>query len=187
MLITDPAIPDLVSRVREAVAAFPGCLVQLRWKGAEGRAVHALAEALRPIAPLLVVNDRVDVALAVGADGVHLPERGLPIAEARSLLPGGALVGVSRHAPGPAEGADYVALAPIFPTPGKGPPLGVGALAFDCGTPVFALGGVRRENAAACLAAGAYGVAMIRGVLESTDPGRAAAELRSVLPLPRAD
>jgi thiamine-phosphate pyrophosphorylase len=104
------------------------------------------------------VSERADVAAAVGA-GVHLPERGLAVADARRLV---GLVGASIHAPRE-TGADYAMLGPIFETPGKGPPLGVSALRGP--GVIFAVGGIDGpERARACVDAGAHGVAVIRAV-----------------------
>ena len=117
-------------------------------------AIHA------PIPAKILINTRADVALATGADGVHLP------AEApRESLPG-LLIARSCHTLLEVEKAqaDFVTFGPVFESPGKGQPVGVNALKAACGLgkPVFALGGVDWENAAACMQAGAVGVAGIR-------------------------
>jgi thiamine-phosphate pyrophosphorylase len=156
----------------DVLAELPAgsALVQLRDKELSGRELERVARVAREITRRhgmrLVINDRVDVALAVGADGVHLPERGLGVADARKLI---GMVGASTHSPADAaarlaEGADYVVLGPIWETPGKGPALGPEALA---GLPpaVLALGGVDGpERARAARAAGAHGVAVLRAV-----------------------
>lgn len=119
------------------------------------------ANEIRTPAPTkILLNSRADVAMATGADGVHLP------AEApRQTLPG-LLVGRSCHAITDirATDADFVTFGPIFETPGKGPAIGLDALKVACqlGKPVYALGGVTWENAADCMHAGADGVAGIR-------------------------
>src|SRR5262245_35641251 len=99
LLITDGFDASTVGRVREALGALsPGTgLVRVRGKRLDGAALHAAATELRQVAPLFVINDRADVALAAGADGVHLPGRGLPVAVARALVGDGRLVGASTH------------------------------------------------------------------------------------------
>jgi thiamine-phosphate pyrophosphorylase len=143
-----------------------------------------LARALRIVTArhgaLLFVNDRVDVALAADADGVHLPARGLPPSLARQLLGPGRSIGASCHdtaelARAAAEGADYALLAPVFDVPGKGPALGVegfARLAAGVALPVYALGGITDAHVPALLQAGARGVSVIRYVLGAADPGR---------------
>ena len=175
--------------------------VQVRDRELEGAALLGFAEGVAEAAHAaadragrqvkLIVNRRLDVALAVGADGVHLGFDALPPQEARRLLGPDALVGVSCHAPaevGAAAGASYAHLAPIFAPLSKAasrPPLGVAALGAAAGTrPVLAQGGVAAGNAAACLAAGAAGVAVTGAVLQADDPGDAAAALRAALDAP---
>jgi thiamine-phosphate pyrophosphorylase len=154
--------------------------IQLREKDLDGGALLALArDALavtRPRGARLLVNDRLDVALAAGADGVHLPEDGLTIAEARAIAARPILVGCSRHsADGVAEaaraGADLVVLGPIWATPSKqGAPLGVAALTeararITGASRLCAIGGIEdASRAAEARAAGADAVAAIRAV-----------------------
>jgi thiamine-phosphate pyrophosphorylase len=153
--------------VARAVAHCPpgSVLVQVREKDLDGGPLLQLVRAAQRHAPI-VVNDRLDVALAAGAAGVHLPERGLPVADARALAPPPFLVGVSRHATPGDTAADLVHLGPIWPTPSKPgvTPLGEAALAWPHGTAaLIAVGGIdspdRAERAAA---AGAAAVATIR-------------------------
>ncbi|MDH5492219.1 MAG: thiamine phosphate synthase [Myxococcales bacterium] len=198
LLITDPAWGDeMVPRIDAAlaVAGLGRVGVQLRAKGAPGeprsdRARLALGRELRAItsrwgAPLLI-NGRVDLAAILGAEGVHLPESGIEVGEARRLLPGARWIGRSCHdAEGlraaSAEGADYATLGPFGPVPGKGSPLGPAgfeALASGCSLPLYALGGLGVAEIGAALEAGARGVAMIRGLACSADP---AAALRAIL------
>jgi thiamine-phosphate pyrophosphorylase len=151
------------------------------------RDLLGLARALQAVCgsagqPLLV-NDRLDVALAAGAAGVHLPATGFAPEEARRLLPPGALVGVSCHsaedvARAAAGGADFATFGPVFDTPSKrrfGAPVGLGRLAEAArlGLPLLGLGGVDLANAAQVVAAGAHGVAAIRAWLGAPDPGAA--------------
>ncbi|HLL23012.1 MAG TPA: thiamine phosphate synthase, partial [Kofleriaceae bacterium] len=114
-----------------AIARANVDLVQVREKDLDGGPLLLLVRAAVATGVRVMVNDRVDVALAAGAYGVHLPERGLAVADVRALAPDLA-IGVSRHSVEgvrDAGGADLVQLGPIWPTPGKGPPLGTEALA----------------------------------------------------------
>jgi thiamine-phosphate pyrophosphorylase len=191
MLIVEAA--DATAR-REVIAAALAAgvdAVQLRDRHVAGGVLLAAARELRTLtrthAARLLVNDRIDVALAAGADGVHLPAASVPIAVARTLLGADAWIGRSTHAAheaeaAAAEGADYVVLGPVFATPSKeayGPALGVAALAAARGTtPIVAIGGVATTNAADIRAAGAHGVAVIRAILDATDPAAATRAIR---------
>jgi thiamine-phosphate pyrophosphorylase len=156
----------------EAITRAGVGVVQVREKDLDGAAVLALARAAVATGVAVVVNDRLDVALVAGARGVHLPERGLPITEARALAPPGFVIGCSRHQADAARaaldaGADYVQLGPVFDTPGKGPAIGVAALAQACahGGAIVAVGGIDdARRARACAEAGAVAVAAIRAV-----------------------
>jgi thiamine-phosphate pyrophosphorylase len=189
-LITDRRlVPDLAGAARRALGGLPPgtAAVHLRERDLGGRALlaeaRALLDALRPLGQLLLVNDRADVALAAGADGVHLPSAGLPPAEARRLLGAGLLLGVSCHgeedvARALAGGADYATFGPVFDTPSKrgyGAPVGLPALgrAARLGLPLLALGGVEPATAAAAVDAGAFGLAAIRAWLRGPDPAAA--------------
>lgn len=188
LFITDGWDAATAERARLAVGAAPSAAVMLRARELGGRALHDAAARLRAIAPILIVHDRVDVALAVGADGVHLPSTGLPVADARTLAGDRLLVGVSTHARSEVEaaardGADYVVFGPVWPTPGKGAPVGVDALADAVAAariPVFALGGVDGARARACAAVGA-GVACIRAVFAADDVAQAARDLQAAM------
>lgn len=152
--------------VERAVAGCPtgSVAVQVREKDLDGGPLLALVRAAQPFAPVLV-NDRVDVALAAGAWGAHLPERGMTASDARAIAPS-LMLGVSRHAAPGDTGADLVHLGPIWPTPSKpgATPLGEAALAGPHGrATLVAVGGVDSpERAAAAAAAGADAVAVIR-------------------------
>jgi thiamine-phosphate pyrophosphorylase len=178
--------------VDAALRALPAgaAAVQLRAKPLGGRALLDAARTLREVTrgrALLFVNDRFDVALAAGADGVHLPARGLPVGAARRGIgaAGGALlVGCSTHSLAEARmaaraGADFLTFGPVFPTASKaayGAPVGLDALgevARAVGVPVFALGGVDAARVAACSERGAR-VACIGAVLGAADPGAGA-------------
>jgi thiamine-phosphate pyrophosphorylase len=185
--------PDLVERVRRAISALPpgSAAVQLRDKQMPARDLLALARQLASLCHerghLLLVNDRLDVALAAGADGAHLPSAGVPPAEARQLLGPSAWVGVSCHCGADVRralegGADFAMFGPVFDTPSKrayGPPAGLGALreAAALGLPLVALGGIDAARARAAAEAGAQGVAAIRAWIGAPDPAEAARAL----------
>lgn len=200
-LITDEAMAAeapaaLCARIAAALAGLPAgaAAVQLRGKTLDGRRLLERALALRQVTrahgAALLVNDRLDVALAAGADGVHLPGAGLPVAQARRLAPG-LMLGASTHRLDEAraaaeDGADFVTFGPVYATPSKaglGEPVGVEALARAVAAvpiPVFALGGIDQERAPACVAAGAR-LAVIRAVLAAPSPGDAATRLHATL------
>lgn len=158
--------------------------VQIREKDLKTQDLLALTgevqTVLGPLRHVLMVNGSPDVAAACGAQGVHLPETGMPVREARTALPAGALIGRSTHNTDSAraaesEGADFVTFGPVYYTPSKtayGPAKGLQALAEAANVvkiPVFALGGVNPGRVRECLDAGAYGVAAISAVLAQPD------------------
>jgi len=174
---------------RMEIAARAGVdWIQLREKDLSGRALaELLREALRrvPAGCRIVLNDRLDVACALGAGGVHLGRESLSVEDARRLARGrGAtqdfLVGASTHSLAAAlsaekAGADYLVFGPVYATPSKaqyGPPQGIERLREVChavSLPVLAIGGITLENARACLEAGAAGIAAIRLFAEASD------------------
>ena len=166
--------------------------VQLRERDLDTRELVLLArdalELCRKHQARLLINDRIDVALAVGADGVHLPASSFSPADARRLLGADGWIGVSTHShhearTALAEGADFVVYGPIFDTESKRPygaPLGVESLNELCrgGTgPVVAIGGINAGRASQLRAAGAHGIAVIGAILEAPDPQAAASDL----------
>jgi thiamine-phosphate pyrophosphorylase len=194
-LITDRRVaPDLVARTEAALTGTPAgrVAVHLREKDLRAREQLALARALRQVChahgQLLLVNDRLDVALAAGADGIHLPAAGVRIADARRLLGPTALVGVSCHSAEDVArardgGASYATFGPVYDTPSKrafGPPIGLAALrdAARLGLPLVGLGGVDAARAREVAGAGAAGVAAIRAWLVGGD---AAGAVRALL------
>lgn len=146
--------------------------LQVREKDLDDRAVLDLARQARAAVSTVLVNGRLDLALAAGADGAHLPADGVPAAALRRRFGPGVLLGVSTHSVAEVEralqdGADYVTFGPVWPTPSKeryGPPRGVEELARAArvGIPVYALGGVMLSRFGEAAAAGAAGVAGIR-------------------------
>jgi thiamine-phosphate pyrophosphorylase len=166
--------------------------IQLREKDLSARELYALGlrlqAALAPYKIPLLINDRLDVALALDAAGVHLAGHSLPTAQARRLLGDRKLIGVSTHHveeahQATAEGADFVVFGPVFDTPSKmayGPPQGLLQLAEvvrQVAIPVLAIGGIDATNLPQVMRTGAYGVAMIRAVLAAPNPREAAQRL----------
>lgn len=169
--------------LRAIEAALEGGIrdLQLREKDLPASEQSALARELRRLTrrygARLIVNDRLDIALLAGADGVHLPEQGLPAAEVKARFPD-LWVGVSTHSLEGAQkaqqaGADYITFSPVFDTPSKrayGPPQGLDKLAEvtrALSVPVIALGGITLENLPEVLRCGVHGVALIRGLWDS--------------------
>ena len=186
----------LLEKIEYAARAGVGW-IQIREKDLSGRALAQLVgEALRRVPPScrILVNDRLDVACALGAGGVHLGEGSLSVQDARRLLRGRSqakdfVVGASTHSLEAAfsaekAGADYVIFGPVYATPSKapyGPPQGIARLIEVCRTvslPVLAIGGITVDNARACLEAGAAGIAAIRMFQEAEDLAAVARELR---------
>ena len=177
-----------VRAIAEAAIAGGARIVQVRLKGASSRtlflAASAVAETLRQVpAARLIVNDRLDVALAVEADAVHLGQDDLPAEDARAAIAAARsslVFGLSTHDLGQARaaeraGAAYIGFGPIFATGSKADalsPRGIAQLAAVCrevDLPVIAIGGITIENAADALAAGAAGIAVISAIAEVPD------------------
>jgi len=170
--------------------------VQLREKDLAARELYALASELsvlcRRQGARLLINDRIDVALAVGADGVHLPGGSFTPADARAVLGPQALIGASTHNLEQAQraaagGADFIVFGPIFDTPAKrqyGAPVGLQALGVvteKVTLPVLAIGGIMGERVESVRQHRVYGVAVISAILEADDPRAAALALRAAL------
>ena len=166
--------------------------IQLREKDLDTIQVYRLGERVlsltRNTGAVLLVNDRVDVAMALGADGVHLTRKSLRPNEARALVGSGMLLGISCHSladvrEAVAGGVDFLVLGPIFHTPSKstyGPPLTPAILRQAqgiCTVPMLAIGGVNATRVPEVIHAGADGVAVISAVLAAPDPARATREL----------
>ncbi len=195
ILITDRArlrdrpIEEVVSLAVEGGATC----VQLREKDLGGE-LYELALTLRAVLQgraLLFINERVDVALAAGADGIHLPEAGLPTKVVRRLAGESCIIGRSVHSVQAAlqaerEGADYVQVGAVYATsshPGQAPAGNelVRAVAEAVRVPVVAVGGITPARVAEAIDAGADGIAVIRAILDADDPRAAASKLREAL------
>lgn len=186
----------LQSVLAEAILAGIG-LIQIRERGADTRLLMDLAapaiDRARGTSSHIVINDRLDVALALGAAGVHLGNHSLPAREVRVIAPRDFLMGVSCHSLEEARcaesaGADYILLGPVFETPSKlayGPPLGLDQIrqaTAQVKTPILALGGITLERVKPCLAAGAAGIAAIRLFQDAPYLAQRVAEIRAQFP-----
>jgi thiamine-phosphate pyrophosphorylase len=190
----------LVEVVARALQGIPGSgldprdvAVQLREKDLQGRALAELGRSLRAVTAAagvrLLVNDRVDVALAIGADGVHLGGTSLTTGETRAFAPGlSVAISAHRAADIRAQGgaAAFAVFGPVRDTPSKrafGPPLGWRALAetVPLGTPLLAIGGVGAEEVPHAVRAGARGIACVRPIMQAADPAQAVRQLAVAL------
>jgi thiamine-phosphate pyrophosphorylase len=196
MVITDPAVlkgRDAVAVCRAAVTGG-ATMLQVRWKDGTPAEILELTRALVAVLPVpVLVNDRVDIALAAGAAGAHLGWDDPPLEALRPHVPAGFLLGISvgseeEAARAPAT-ADYWSVGPCFATPTKddaGPalePEGFSALAKLApeGVPVIGIGGITTANARSVIDAGAIGIAVIGAVLGPTDPEVAAREVLNAI------
>lgn len=181
---------DLLEAVcREGIDA-----IQVRAKHLTDRELLALTldviTRVRPLGASILVNDRLDIALAAGADGVHLGLDDLPVDRARELAPAGFLIGATcrtaAHAVQAREaGADYAGVGPVHRSTSKAglpDPVGLGTLA-ECAAvlPVIAIGGIDAGRVPDVMAAGAHGVAVVAALSRADDPGRAARDLVSAV------
>ena len=174
------SLPDVMREAGDAGVK----LVQYRNKNGSMKQSFEVASVLREIANecamVFVVNDRCDLAMAVGADGVHLGQTDLPLIHARNLVGKEMLIGVSTHNAGQAQqatkdGADYLGFGPIFPTSTKSnhdPVVGIQGMKLIrnlTSLPVFAIGGIAPESVSELYQAGASGVAVASGILDAAD------------------
>ncbi|MDH3215689.1 MAG: thiamine phosphate synthase [Candidatus Krumholzibacteria bacterium] len=183
-LVTDRRLCDSLESATDVACRSGVRAIQLREKDLDSRRLFALTREIRRITSThgakLIINDRVDIAMALRADGVHCPQEGFPPAVAREILGPGALIGASCHSLESAIAAadanvDFLFYGPVFATPSKaafGPPVSMEALKAVCAQveiPVFAIGGVTPERSALCVENGASGVAVISAVLAGDD------------------
>jgi len=197
LYLCTPDRPDLAEFVDAALAGGVD-VVQLREKGMEARdelaALEVLAEICARHGALLAVNDRADVALAAGADVLHLGQDDLPVAWARRIVGDDVVVGRSSHsadetlAAADEPGVDYFCVGPCWPTPTKpgrpAPGLGLVATVADRAParPWFAIGGIDHERLSEVLDAGAERIVVVRAITEAEDPQAAAMALAARLP-----
>jgi len=198
VLISSSLCRGSIRETTRAAIAGGADAVQLREKGVRDAEFLAMAAELRELTDetgrILIVNDRPDIAAIVGADGVHLGQGDLPIAEARRLLRPGAIVGRSSHNIEQAraavnEGADYVSVGPMFATATKdaGPIAGPQLLAKACAeiaVPVVPIGGITADNVGQLVGAGAKRVAVSSAICAATDPKAAAEAIKAKIPPP---
>ena len=188
--ITDDIRDGRDGLTARALAAMRGgaTMIQVRLKHVDTRSLAEVARALVTALPIpVVINDRADVAMAVGAAGVHVGSDDLPVSALRRITPQGFIVGVSvgsdTEAAG-AAGADYAGIGPVYGSGSKldaGTAIGVsefGRLAALVQLPAVAIGGITAETAPPVIAAGATGVAVIAAIFGRPDPEAAARELR---------
>lgn len=197
-VITDEEVAGGLSHAEIAQRAVAGGadVIQLRDKMRGGRELVRIGRSIRKITrksgTLFIVNDRLDVALACDADGVHLGQDDMSAGVARQIAPPGFIIGVSVGTLEEAvraenEGADYLALSPVFPTASKydaGPGRGIDLLREirqNVNIPVIAIGGIHPGNVNEVITAGAEGVAVISAVVGSPDISKAAGELRKMI------
>ncbi len=196
-LVTDRTLAKgrgLNDIVRAAVAGGVSC-VQLREKQCSTRQFIDLARSLRSTLQSmnipLIINDRLDIALAIEADGVHLGQDDMEIRDARKLVPAGFIIGISAESLEDAiraewEGADYIGISPVFQSGTKTDtacPLGltgVKLIRSAVKMPIVGIGGINRENAASVISAGADGIAVVSAIVSADDPQHAAGELRQI-------
>jgi thiamine-phosphate pyrophosphorylase len=197
-VITETSLARGRDQVDLIAAALRGgaTMVQLRDKELPARDQYALGQRLRELTrargAALIVNDRVDLALALDADGVHLGQDDLPPAVARALLGPDRIVGVSAGSPGELElvqreGADYLGTGPFAATGSKGDAgaaigaAGIARVRALTDLPIVAIGGLTAASAAEAIRAGADGVAVISAVIAAADPALAASQLRQAV------
>jgi thiamine-phosphate pyrophosphorylase len=198
-LITDRKLTadrySLIASVREALKGGVRA-IQLREKDLDTRELLKLAYKMRELTAgygaRLFINDRLDIALAAGADGVHLTQNSIPANAVRKVVKKKLMIGVSTHSLKEAKeaeeaGADFITLGPVYRTPSKmkyGKPLGTDVLkdvSRKIKIPVFAIGGIKGYKVSEVKNAGAYGVAMISEILGSNDVKGKAREIIDLL------
>lgn len=188
-----PAHPlDVVNDALDAGAP----VIQVRAKGLDDRALLALAEAIvarcHRVGATCLIDDRVDIVLACGADGVHIGDRDLPVAVARRLLGPEAIIGATARDPesGRARveaGADYLGVGPTYATatkeglPDPIGPAGVAAVAAAVAVPVIAIAGIALDRVPEVMAAGVHGIAVVGAVSRADEPGRATVDLLAAI------
>jgi thiamine-phosphate pyrophosphorylase len=197
-VVTDEKLRKRLTHKHIAQEAISGGadVIQLRDKDMTGRSLFITACEIRDITSragtLFIVNDRIDIAIASGADGVHLGQDDLPLNEARKLAPGDFIIGISvgsvaEAVNAEAGGAAYVAVSPVFGTrtkpdagPGHGTTL-ITAIKQHISIPVIGIGGIHKENIREVLVSGADGVALVSAILCSDDIAKTTQEFKSLI------
>lgn len=186
-LVTDRSLFSSEDEFLDAVAAaLKGGvdIVQLREKTASAKEFIGLGKKVKELCAhydaLFIINDRVDIAHIIGADGVHLGQEDIDLTEARHILGNDAIIGISTHAPEQAKkavetGADYIGVGPVFETPTKPGKKSVGLeyveyVSKNIDIPWFAIGGINAENVSAVINAGASRVAVVRAIINAEKP-----------------
>lgn len=197
-LVTDRGLSRGRTTFQVVEAAIKGGVtcVQLREKSCSTREFIAQALSVKDLLKRhqvpLIINDRIDVAQAVHADGVHLGQTDMPLKMAKAILKDTMIVGISaeslEHAvQAEKDGADYIGVSPIFSTPTKtdtASPLGLKGLTdirASVKIPLVGIGGLKKENAGAVIKHGADGVAVVSAIVSADDPEKAARELRGIV------
>ncbi|MBW2607639.1 MAG: thiamine phosphate synthase [Deltaproteobacteria bacterium] len=197
-LVTDRSLSRGKATLEIVKAAICGGVtcVQLREKNCSTlefiKEALSVKEYLKKHNIPLIINDRVDVAQAVQADGVHLGQTDMPLKMAKDILKGSMIIGISVESLEDAiraekDGADYIGISPIFATPTKtdtAPPLGLEGLKVICkavSLPKVAIGGLNRKNAGEVILNGAGGIAVVSAIVSADDPRKAAEELSYII------
>lgn len=197
-LVTDRSLSKGRSTAEIVAAAVAGGVscIQLREKSCGTREFLNEALALQPLLKSrdipLIINDRLDIALAIEADGVHLGQSDMPIGMARKIAGDSLIIGISAESVDDAlraeqEGADYIGISPVFSTPTKtdiAPPLGlegVRQIRALVDIPLVGIGGIHSDNAESVLAAGADGIAVVSAIVSAADPAGAAKKLKTLI------
>lgn len=197
-LVTDRSLSKGRSTAEIVAAAVAGGVscIQLREKSCGTREFMNEALALQPLLKSrdipLIINDRLDIALAIEADGVHLGQSDMPIGMARKIAGDSLIIGISAESVDDAlraeqEGADYIGISPVFSTPTKtdiAPPLGlegVRQIRALVDIPLVGIGGINLDNAESVLAAGADGIAVVSAIVSAADPAGAAKKLKTLI------
>ncbi|MBS4177764.1 thiamine phosphate synthase [Lederbergia citrea] len=195
-LVTEESVPmpELLRIVEEAVKGGV-TIVQLREKNSSGKDFYEKARKLKELLANydvpLIINDRVDVALAVNADGIHIGQTDLPLSAVRKIVPASMIIGISVSTVDEAKeaekyGADYIGVGAAFPTQSKNDakilPKGILELITNAVTiPAVAIGGIKIENLAEIRNKNIAGVAIVSGIMKAKDPNREATAFRKAL------
>jgi thiamine-phosphate pyrophosphorylase len=197
-VLTDTALQNRFSHLELTEQAISGGAdtIQFRQKGGSTKELIEIAAGMSRLCTekgvTFIVNDRIDVAIAAGADGVHLGQDDFPIPLARKLLGNNRIIGGSAATPEEIEicireGADYVGFGPVYPTGSKddaGPVSGIDRLkqiVTSTPVPIIAIGGIDKSNAFQVMGVGAHGIAVISAVCCRKDPQKAARDLHDIV------